>query len=83
MAHITEMVKYEKRSNGQFSVHIRCCGNAATDVAHTLDAAVAADPEKRKASLEPVHKACAALHEQAMQSEAGLVAEMGKTVEHQ
>jgi hypothetical protein len=82
MSHTTEVVKYEKLSNGQFAVTIRCCGNASTDWSHTMAAEVAADPERRAASLAEAKQSCAALHQHALDAEAGLIQEMGKITEH-
>lgn len=82
MSHSTEVVRYEKKSNGQFAVTIRCCGNASTDHPHTMAAEVAADPERRRKSMDEQREFCAQQHQHALDGEAALMEEMGKVQEH-
>jgi len=82
MAHTTEIVKYEKLSNGQFAVTIRCCANPATDHAHTVAAELAGDGNKLAASLSAAREFCAAQHENAEKAAAALLGEVGKQKEH-
>lgn len=82
MAHSTEVVEYKKLSNGQFSVKIRCCGNASTDWTHTMAADVAADSVKRATSIDAARVNASNLHEKAMLAENALLDEMGKVVVH-
>lgn len=82
MTHTTEVVRYEKRSSGQFEVVIRCCGSPSTDWAHLMAAEVAADAQKRADSIQKNREQCADLHEKALQAEQGMLQEMGKKVEH-
>ncbi len=82
MAHITEIVKYEKLSNGQFAVTIRCCANPASDHAHTVAAEVAGDLQKLAASLSAARDFCATQHENAEKAAVALLSEIGKQKEH-
>lgn len=83
MSHSTEVVRYEKKSNGQFAVIIRCCGNASTDHPHTMAAEVAADADKRVLSITGAREFCAKQHQAALDAEAALLEEMGKTESHE
>lgn len=83
MAHTTEVIHFQKLSNGQFLAVIRCCGNASTDWPHTMAAEVVADDTKRFASIGKARTDCAALHESAIQAELKLINEVSAPpVEH-
>lgn len=83
MSHTTEIVKYEKLSNGHFAVVVRCCGNASTDWSHTMAAQVASDPHKRSASINEARQKCADLHDHAIKAEHALIEEMGSQQKHE
>lgn len=74
--HTTEIVYFQKLSNGQFLAVIRCCGNASTDSPHVMAAEVVADDEKRFASIGKARQDCAELHEKALQAELKLINEV-------
>lgn len=80
MSHTTEIVKYEKLSNAQFSVVIRCCGHEDTDHPHTM--AFLADPVQRAANLAEVHKFVAAQHEAALSTAVEFADKAGVPTEH-
>lgn len=82
MAHITEIVAFQKLSSGQFVAIVRCCNNISTDWPHTMAAEVAADDIKRAASISQAREWCSQQHQSAMDAEAKLLSEVGKTVEH-
>ena len=82
MSHVTEIVGYQKLSNGQFKVCIRCCGLPDTDHWHVM-AFASDDPAKRASNLEEVRQVVADQHAAAQAAEMELLAKMGDTKEHQ
>lgn len=81
--HTTEVIHFQKLSNGLFCAVIRCCGNASTDWSHTMAAEVVADDQKRFASIGEARQKCADLHEAAQQAELKLINEVSAPpVEH-
>ena len=82
MPHITDIVKYEKLSNGQVSIVVRCCGNAHTDYSHVMAVEVAANSETLKASINGARERCAVLHQQAQDSETNMMEHLGQQVQH-
>jgi hypothetical protein len=80
MSHKTEIVKFEKLSNGQCVAVIRCCGHPDTDHAHTMN--FLADKETRAAVLAEVHKFVAAQHEASQNTTSEMVDKIGEQVEH-
>lgn len=78
MNHTTEIVGYEKLSNGQFAVYIRCCGNASTEYRHTMAGSVMASPQKRKASIKGARLRAVEEHENSLKAEAAAVELMGE-----
>ena len=82
MSHQTEIVGYEKISNGQFAVYFRCCGNALTEYRHTMAGTVMADPKKRKASIKAARLRTAKEHDDALKAEEAGIEIMGKKETH-
>ena len=76
MAHTTEVIHFQKLSNGQFLAMVRCCGNPSTDWPHVMAAEVLADDEKKKASIQYAREQCAKLHDAAQQAELQLINEV-------
>lgn len=72
--HTTEVVSYQKLSNGQAAVVIRCCGNASTDFPHTFS--FTGDAAQRAQNLQSAHGQCAQQHQAQIDSDAGLPALM-------
>jgi len=83
MSHETEIVKFEKLSNGQFSITIRCCGNASTDYTHAMDAGVLANPEKKQNSITDARLRVSMQHDKVQQAEQALIELAGETVKHE
>lgn len=79
--HTTEIIRYEKLSNGQFAVIIRCCGNAGTDHAHTM--AVSQSAEDRAKSIAGARAAVAKQHEDAIQAEMHVIGMLGSIETHE
>ncbi len=77
MAHITEIIATQVMNNGQIAVCIRCCNQPSTDHWHTMAHDVAADTEKRKASIAQYHDFVAAQHENMEKANAELVLDIG------
>lgn len=75
--HTTEVVATQKLNNGQIAFCIRCCGNPSTDHWHTMAAPVAADPDKRKASVDEQHTFCAQQHADMEKAVADTILEIG------
>lgn len=76
MSHSTEIVHFQKLSNGQFLATVRCCNNPSTDWPHVMAAEVVADDAKKLASIADARKKCADLHEAAQQAELKLINEV-------
>lgn len=74
--HTTEIVHFQKLSNGQFLAMVRCCNNPSTDWPHVMAAEVLADDEKKKASISFAKQKCAELHEAAQKAELSLINEV-------
>lgn len=79
--HTTEIIKYEKLSNGQFAVIIRCCGNAGTDHPHTLP--VSQSAEERAKSIADQRALVAKQHEDSIQAEAHAMSLIGSVETHE
>lgn len=80
MTHLTEIVGYKKLSDEQFSVLIRCCGNASTDHWHTMT--FVADQSQREINLNLERDKVAARHQAAVEGEGVAIALMGHTQDH-
>lgn len=80
MTHTTEVVKYEKLSNGQYSYCIRCCGNASTDSWNTLD--VTSPETDRAQAMQAAHARVAQEHQASIDAQAEVAIQMGATETH-
>lgn len=82
MGHKTKLLEYRKLSDGQFSVLIQCCDDAAHTSWHTMHASVAADDEARTASIGAHRARIAELHAHALHAEAAIQKHIGEEIEH-
>jgi hypothetical protein len=76
MAHNTELVDFETLSNGQFAVHIVCCG------AHEHRRTIGPEVADVQASIEEAHRWAAREHKAALEIKAHLESLRGSKVEH-
>lgn len=82
MAHTVEVVKYEKLSNGQVAMTLRCCGDQSTDHVHTMAVSVASNVASLKASLDPQRVFLANQHQSALDTQVVAMGEIGNVTTH-
>jgi len=62
MAHTTEIINVQHLADTQVAVTLRCCGDATTDSAHTIDVNVDQTDADRQAWLDERHTHVQGLH---------------------
>jgi hypothetical protein len=83
MTHTTEIVEWKQVNDGQFSVMVRCCGDASTDSWHTMAANVVTDDARRQESINAHLAFVSGNHEAALRAAVKLADLVGqkKTLE--
>lgn len=82
MPHTTEIVEVVKLSDGQHAIRVRCCGEASTDSALTVDSVLIQESAKLQAEIAAHRQRVSDLHESHLRAAEHLQGLVGQKVEH-